>query len=185
MESRTEKDRAENIDRAIDHYRKALEVHTPQAHPDQWAATQHLLGVAYGSLPRGNLAENRERAIDHYRKALEIHTRQAHPDQWANIQWGLGAAYQIRVKGDRAENIEWAIDHYGGALEVYLRSDMRQRPGIHGRGDGRQPGAHSGHYREHHPHERHGYCHGPGYRRGPLLGDTPTRVTGSGLMMTS
>ncbi|MFZ5917527.1 MAG: tetratricopeptide repeat protein [Chloroflexota bacterium] len=114
-------ERAENIERAIGHYRQALEVYTRAAFPEDWAMTQNNLGNAYYSRIRGERAENIERAIGHYRQALEVYTRQAFPERWAGTQNNLGNAYAERIRGERAENIERAIGHYRQALEVYTR----------------------------------------------------------------
>jgi tetratricopeptide (TPR) repeat protein len=113
--------RAENLEKAIHHYRQALDVYTRQAYPEQWATTQNNLGEAYRNRIRDERAENLEQAIFHFQQALEVYTRQAYPEQWAATQNNLGNAYLERIRGDRAENLEQAIFHYRQALEVYTR----------------------------------------------------------------
>jgi hypothetical protein len=54
-------ERADNVEQAIHHYQQALEVHTRQAFPQDWALAQHNLGAAYD--------ENR---FSEARHALEI-----------------------------------------------------------------------------------------------------------------
>jgi tetratricopeptide (TPR) repeat protein len=113
--------RAENLEKAIHHYRRALEVYTRQAYPEQWAGTQNNLGNAYLYRIRGERAENLEQAIFHFQQALEVLTRQAYPEQWARTQNNLANAYLERIRGERAENLEQAIFHYQQALDVYTR----------------------------------------------------------------
>lgn len=49
---------AENLERAISHYRQALEVCTLDAYPEEWAAIQNNLGSVYADRIRGERAEN-------------------------------------------------------------------------------------------------------------------------------
>jgi len=58
-------DRAENIEQAIEHYQLALEVHTCEAFPEDWAMTQSNIANAYRDRISGDRAENIERAIEH------------------------------------------------------------------------------------------------------------------------
>ena len=99
-------DRAENLEMAIAAYKQALEIHTREALPQDWARTQMNLGGAYSDRIRGDRAENLEMAIAAYKRALEIHTREALPQDWATTQMNLGVAYSYRIRGDRAENLE-------------------------------------------------------------------------------
>jgi len=114
-------ERAENIERAIHHYGRALKVCTREALPAEWAGTQNNLGEAYRNRIRGEWAENIEHAIRHFSLALEVYTRQAFPIDWAGTQNNLAAAYAEHIRGERAENIERAIHHFSLALEVYTR----------------------------------------------------------------
>jgi CHAT domain-containing protein len=113
--------RAENTERAIHHYGRALQVCTREALPAEWAGTQNNLGEAYRNRIRGEWAENIEHAIHHFSLALEVYTREAFPIDWAGTQNNLAAAYAERIRGEPAENIERAIHHFSLALEVYTR----------------------------------------------------------------
>jgi CHAT domain-containing protein/tetratricopeptide (TPR) repeat protein len=114
-------DRAENLERAIECYQKALEVYTQQAFPGQWAKAQTDLALAYQSRVQGDRAGNLERAIELYQKTLEVYTQQAFPEDWAITHNYLALAYDSRVRGDRAENMEFAI----GCCQRVLASNAR------------------------------------------------------------
>jgi tetratricopeptide (TPR) repeat protein len=58
------RDRAENIELAIEHYNEALKVYTQRDFPVQWAMTQNNLANAYNNRIRGDRAENIELAIE-------------------------------------------------------------------------------------------------------------------------
>ncbi|MBN1322741.1 MAG: CHAT domain-containing protein, partial [Methanotrichaceae archaeon] len=112
-------DKAENIERAINHYQEALKIRTLETFPVEWAMTQNNLAAAYSNRIKGDKAENIERAINHYQEALKIYTLEAFPVEWAMTQNNLAAAYSNRIRGDRADNIDLAINHYQEALKKY------------------------------------------------------------------
>ena len=74
-------ERAENLEKAIEHYSLALQVYTRQADPERWAATQNNLANAYADRIRGERAENLEKAIEHYSAALQVYTAETWPDR--------------------------------------------------------------------------------------------------------
>ncbi|MCS6282839.1 MAG: CHAT domain-containing protein, partial [Dolichospermum sp.] len=117
-------DKADNLEKSIAAYNKALEVYTPADFPEQWAMTKNTLGNAYNNRIRGDKAENLEIAIAAYNKALEVYTPADFPEQWAMTKNNLGAAYNNRIRGDKAENLEKSIAAYNKALEVYTRTDF-------------------------------------------------------------
>ncbi|MBO1348122.1 MAG: tetratricopeptide repeat protein [Hormoscilla sp. GUM202] len=112
-------DHSRNVEIAIAGNKIALTVYTKEALPQDWARTQHNLGIAYNSRIKGDKAENIEEAIAAYGQALSVWTFEAFPQDWARTQNNLGAAYSDRIKGDKAENIEEAIAAYGQALSVW------------------------------------------------------------------
>ena len=112
-------DRASNLERAIASYTAALNVYTRDAFPENWALTQHNLGVAYSHRTGGERADNIEMAIASYTAALSVYTPEAFPQDWAQTQHNLGVAYSHRIRGEKAENIEMAIASYTAALSVY------------------------------------------------------------------
>jgi tetratricopeptide (TPR) repeat protein len=116
----------QNLEKAINCYKAALEVRTKEASPYYWASSQFSLGNAYCVMIRGNRAENLENAIACYQDALQVYTRDAYPERWANAQTSLGGAYLLRVQGDQAKNLDKAIACYEAALEVYKKAFPRQ-----------------------------------------------------------
>jgi tetratricopeptide (TPR) repeat protein len=67
-------ERADNIERALEHYGAALTVYTREAFPADWARAQTNLGLAYSDRICGERADNLERAIAHYQEALTVYT---------------------------------------------------------------------------------------------------------------
>jgi len=114
-------ERALCLELAFAGYQAVLRVLTRQAHPEQWATTQHNLAAAYSDRIRGERAANVEAAIEGYEAVLEVHTRQAYPEDWAMTQHNLANAYSDRICGERAANVEAAIERYKAALEVRTR----------------------------------------------------------------
>ncbi|MHC5862236.1 CHAT domain-containing protein, partial [Nostoc sp.] len=102
-------------------FQLALQVYTREAFPEQWAATQNNLAIAYRDRIKGERADNLELAIAAYQLALEVRTRKAFPYDWALTQNNLGNAYSDRIKGDKSENLELAITAYQLALQVLTR----------------------------------------------------------------
>ena len=119
-------DRAENIERAIEHYYLALKIYTQKDFPEDWAMTQNNLALAYNNRIRGDRAENIEQAIEHYHQALKIRTQKDFPQDWAATQNNLANSYKNRIRGDKAENIERAIEHYEQALKIRTQKDFPQ-----------------------------------------------------------
>jgi CHAT domain-containing protein len=115
---------ANNIEVAIAAYQAALTVRTREAFPNDWATTQHNLGIAYRNRIQGDKADNIEAAISAYQAALTVITREALPYDWATTQNTLGNAYCDRIQGDRADNIEAAISAYQAALTVKTREAL-------------------------------------------------------------
>ncbi|MEL7407301.1 MAG: tetratricopeptide repeat protein [Cyanobacteria bacterium J06558_2] len=111
--------RVNNIEIAIIGYQVILEsLYTREAFPEDWAATQNHLGIAYEDRIIGKRAENLELAITAYKQSLTVFTREANPEKWAETQMNLGNAYCQRIVGKRAENLELAITAYKQSLEV-------------------------------------------------------------------
>ena len=117
-------DRASNIEIAIAGYEAALQVHTKEASPEDWAIAQNNLATAYCERIRGDRADNIEKAISACTAALTVRTREASPEDWAATQHNLASAYVERIKGDRAENIEKMIAAASAALNVRTREAL-------------------------------------------------------------
>jgi CHAT domain-containing protein len=114
-----ERDRDENIERAIEHYNRAAEMYTHLDLKFKLAETQFFLAIAYENRIKGDKADNIEKSIEYYRQALKVTNYQNSPMNWASIQYNLANIYRDRIKGDKAENLEQAIEHYNQAQEVF------------------------------------------------------------------
>ncbi|MEH2174028.1 CHAT domain-containing protein, partial [Nostoc sp.] len=114
------------IEKAIAAFTAALDVYTPEALPQEWAATQNNLANAYSDRIKGDRADNIEEAITAFTAALDVYTPEALPQEWAATQNNLANAYRERIKGDRADNIEKAIAAFTAALDVYTPEALPQ-----------------------------------------------------------
>ncbi|MEG3836405.1 CHAT domain-containing tetratricopeptide repeat protein [Microcoleus sp. Z1_C3] len=110
-----------NREIAIAGYEAALTIFNHQEFPQQWAAVQINLAVAYRNRTRGNLADNIECAIACYQNALQVlnRTTTTSPSTWALAQSNLAVAYIDRLRGERSENLELVIACCQKALSVY------------------------------------------------------------------
>jgi CHAT domain-containing protein len=115
-------DRQLNLELGIQAYELVLQVYTRHAFPEDWAAVQNNLALAYRNRIRGDRANNLEKSIMAYELALQVRTRHAFPEDWAATQNNLTLAYSDRIQGDRADNIEKSITACELALEVYTRN---------------------------------------------------------------
>ncbi|HKI21600.1 MAG TPA: CHAT domain-containing tetratricopeptide repeat protein, partial [Isosphaeraceae bacterium] len=111
--------RADNLQKAIACYDKALHFFTPEAAPFAYAATQTNLGNAFFQLPTGDRAANLRKAIACYEQVLRVLTPKAHYLECAKAQTNLGNAYVQLPTGDRAANLRKAIECYEQALRVF------------------------------------------------------------------
>jgi len=110
---------AANKEIAITGYEIALTIFTFGAFPQEWAATENNLAIAYIDRIRGEKAENLENAIAACQEALTVFTFDAFPQQWAMTQNNLALAYINRIRGEKADNLERAIAACQEALKVY------------------------------------------------------------------
>jgi CHAT domain-containing protein/tetratricopeptide (TPR) repeat protein len=113
--------RMANLEIAIACYQLILQVYNRDAYPEQWAATQMNLAVAYSDRIRGDRADNIELAIAYDLSVLEVRSREVYPEGWAMAQMNLANFYSSRIRGERAANLEESIACYQLALEVYTR----------------------------------------------------------------
>jgi len=115
-------DRA-SVEKAILHYKFALEFYTRESFPKEWANVHVALSEAYSNLGlhTGGFSGSVEHALEHGRLALEVFTRQAFPAEWALANVALGNAFIMRFRGNNFEDVELAIKHSKLALEVLTR----------------------------------------------------------------
>ena len=110
-----------DIEQAIHCFQQALEVHTRETYPAEWAAAHNRLGEIYPLRTQGESTENLEQAIYHLEQTLQVKTRKANPDGWALLNLHLAKIYENRIQGMRSENLEQAIHYYERGLEVVTR----------------------------------------------------------------
>jgi len=118
--------KASNLEIAIAGIQITLTVFTREDYPQEWAASQNNLGIAYFNRIRGKKAENLEMAIATCEAALTVYTRDAFPQEWTKNQINFGNAYFDRILGEKAENLEMAIAAYEAALTVCMREAFPQ-----------------------------------------------------------
>lgn len=89
-----QRDRAQNIDRAIECFQETLDVYRAQDSPYRfdWATSQYELGLAYSERLLGSRRENLLTSIAHYQEALKVFNRQDFPDQYSSAQQNLGVS---------------------------------------------------------------------------------------------
>jgi CHAT domain-containing protein/tetratricopeptide (TPR) repeat protein len=114
-------DRADNLERAIDHYRTAIAGFAGEADALMRSAVLNDLGIAFARRIRGDAVENVEQALQYLQQALEARRRETHPVEWAQSTINLGIMYFRRKRGDRADNLEKSIDCYQQAMKVITR----------------------------------------------------------------
>ncbi|MGL5197253.1 MAG: tetratricopeptide repeat protein, partial [Chroococcales cyanobacterium] len=128
-------DKAENIEKAIDIGKKALNIIQSKPisqHPKDlinWllqaqAGLNSNLARAYNERILGNKSENIEQQIIYAKSALEFLKRETDPHGWALLQHNLGDAYQYRFLGDPGENLEIAREYVKASLEVYTQDSF-------------------------------------------------------------
>ena len=105
-------ERSDNLERAIRHYRAALEIYTLNTFPQNYANAQMHLGIAYRDRIAGDRRENLEQAIACQEAALEVYTLDAFPVHYARLQFNLGNTYRERIAEEQADNLERAMDCY-------------------------------------------------------------------------
>ena len=114
-------DRADNIERSIEHYNNALKVRTEKDFSEQWAMTQNNLAKAYEDRILGDRADNIDQAIDHGNQALNVYKPREFPSLCRKTARGLGDLY---LEGRRfqeagkaySQGMEAAEELYGAAI---------------------------------------------------------------------
>ena len=86
---------SDKLERAIDAYRAALEVYSPENSPLRWAEVQAHLAIALKTLgERESGTERLEQAANANLAALNVYTRESRPLEWAAVQGNLGEPRQ-------------------------------------------------------------------------------------------
>jgi tetratricopeptide (TPR) repeat protein len=109
--------RSDNVDRAITHYERALEVMGDRQVEDTEILYQNL-GAVYAERLSGDPRENLEKSIDYLSRALELLQSSRDVARRVAVLNNLANSYCLRLEGRHATNIERAIDCAGRALEM-------------------------------------------------------------------
>ena len=122
---RFKEDRAENLEKAIEHYKDALKVYTKKYDKEEWARLQDMLGSIYYKRMAGNKVENLNTSVNYYLEALKVRTRDNFPINYARTQEGIGYAYFALAKNDETKLYD-AYDAFSRTIETieYLRSEI-------------------------------------------------------------
>lgn len=114
-------DPADNMDRALEFYSRALHLRDRASQPLRWAITLHNIAVLYRERAAfGNRQGNLLTAADCFREALEVRTRDALPEHWALTVRELGVTL-LRL-GDPA-SVREGEELLRDAQSVYTRED--------------------------------------------------------------
>lgn len=114
----TPKERGAYRDLAVECYRDALQVLSPDGDIVLWAGAMLNLGNAYLRRGMGERAENLELAIESWGEAARRLGPRVLPEEWAKLQNNLGNAYRLRVEGDRRENLRLSVEHHRLAVQA-------------------------------------------------------------------
>lgn len=123
-------ERAEALQRALACYRAALQVFTPDTHPQWWAWTQWNSGVAYASLPLGDAEENLQQAILCFRAALKVLSPRQEPRDWAMVQMNLGQTWRrlAEVRKDPSLLLR-AVEAFTAAFQGFSQEGLEEEAG--------------------------------------------------------
>ena len=97
--------RSENLNRAIESYKKVLAIYTNEKSPERFAGAQNNLGAAYANLPTGDRAANLNEAINAYEEALKVRTLDRFPWEYAETSANLAVAYAMKGDTSKAREI--------------------------------------------------------------------------------
>jgi CHAT domain-containing protein len=113
-------DRSDNVERAIELYRQALQVRTRQSMPYEWARTVMNLGTAYAQRVAGDRAENHRLAVNCFEESMEVLDRARFPFLWAVLQTNVAQAVSFDAGDHALRDDGRARAAYKAALEVFL-----------------------------------------------------------------
>ncbi|WP_405467245.1 hypothetical protein [Streptomyces canus] len=110
-------DHGENLEAAVTHLQRSLDVHPDQSQKER-SERLLFLAEALKRKPHGDHGENIEQALSCARAALEARLNPRDPAGEANARLVLGDLYNARVKGRRSENSDRAIKELAHAAEL-------------------------------------------------------------------
>ncbi|NJM47430.1 MAG: tetratricopeptide repeat protein [Alkalinema sp. RU_4_3] len=110
-----------DLETAIDHYHRAMDVTDSVTYPQTAAMLQNNLGAAYGDMAaRQQPMENLLKSIEAYQTALKYRTPSVDPSRYAATQNNLGTAFwNLGQHQQLGPNLQRAIAAYREALQYY------------------------------------------------------------------
>ena len=117
----------EGIQKAIEVFKKALDVYTLEKFSVEYAQTMNNLGAAYRDLQTGNAIENLKKAIEVFKETLKVFTLKKFPVEYAQTMNNLGIAYWESPADniiDKNKNLQNAVSAYKDALKIYNTKDF-------------------------------------------------------------
>lgn len=116
--------RAYNIEKAINYYKKSLEIFTEL---NKTSLKKHVLadiGMLYTERLIGNKSENIEIAINYMEQATEFFKNE-HENELlvAECLNNLAIAYRNRFEGNKSKNIEKSIEYYKQSLKIFEKNN--------------------------------------------------------------
>ncbi len=109
---------------------EALKVFTEDAHPDQFAACNSHLALAYLVMPMSGEGDRLRVgvAVSSLRSALRIYSPDTHPTLWASTQMNLANALQYLPSVHREDNLDEAVHLYEQLL--HYRTEQSDPLGV-------------------------------------------------------
>lgn len=111
------KEGAEDLENALNDYRQALEVFTPNDVPE-WIHAAQNLAKAYILRGNGGSKNNLKKALKLSLQILHVITKDSMPFEWAITQSILATIY-VELSKNQEDLITKILEHYYQALEVY------------------------------------------------------------------
>lgn len=113
------RDRAGNLERALEALKAALEILPQEADPVLRGTMIRDLGLLYWLRHKGDPAHNRELAVELAKQAIATIPRESSPMDWGRAQHNLGMTLLRRLHGDPADNEEEALRAFRRAASTF------------------------------------------------------------------
>jgi tetratricopeptide (TPR) repeat protein len=113
-------DRAENLERALEHIQVSVDSCPREHDPERWAGFTITAAQMLRDRRLGDRQENLERAVSGFESAMEVLTKERHAYYWARTQNSLGLTYrEMSRTNQRAVGL--ALSAFAEALTVLTR----------------------------------------------------------------
>ncbi len=124
LKDRSGGDRSQNMERALECARAALDAWRGLGDVPKEAAARMILGVLYGERIEGRSDQNSDRALAELTRAIELLDSDRDRVTWGSAQHNLARVYAARRwMGASEENLRRAIYHYRLSLAAHPRAE--------------------------------------------------------------